>query len=166
MWRKRQIRKKYWISVLVPKSAWYGAQRVINVASSFTLTLWLSHWPRGFSQGRAVNLGYKIPNPYNLELSDSVWISNFRLEFSLIFGTFQNSLEFSRYFRIFSRKEALAFYHHLGMFQFGTHSNVHMYRKIGRNEHCRASVTAKSACCWSSVIRVHGVTLWRKSPSF
>ena len=30
VWRRLQIRKKYWISVLVPKSAWYGAQRVIN----------------------------------------------------------------------------------------------------------------------------------------
>ena len=30
VWRRRQIRKKYWISVLVPKSVWYGAQRVIN----------------------------------------------------------------------------------------------------------------------------------------
>ena len=33
MWRRRQIRKNYWISVLVPKSVWYGAQRVINVYS-------------------------------------------------------------------------------------------------------------------------------------
>ena len=52
---------------------------------------------------RAANLEFKIPNPYNLELFDSVWNSKFGLEFSLLFGTFQKSLEFSRYFGIFSK---------------------------------------------------------------
>ena len=33
VWRRRQIRKKYWISVLVPKSVWYGAQGVIKWSS-------------------------------------------------------------------------------------------------------------------------------------
>ena len=53
---------------------------------------------------RAANLEFKIPNPYNLELFYSVWNSNFGLEFSVLFGTFANSLEFLRYFGIFQKK--------------------------------------------------------------